>query len=143
MCAETKLYTESICEAVEAEWFRLCRREQIIIEGQTFHPKTLPVALEEDSAIADRWPILRAWRWLVKDSEKETRYSDFYKKNNMQAIETEDAFDMAYGAIITLPLGWAIMKIIEKDDRYSDDEEYATTLESYEAASEFGKRKNK
>ena len=105
MCVETKLYTESTCEAVEAELSRLCCREQIILEGQTFHSKKLPVALEESHAIADRWPILRAWRWLVRGSEKETRYTDSYDKNSMQAIETEDAFDMAYGAIITLPLG--------------------------------------
>ena len=71
MCAEMKLYTESICEAVEAELCRRCCRERMILEGQTFHSKKLPVAFEEDLAIADRWSILRARRWLVRDSEKE------------------------------------------------------------------------
>ena len=35
------------------------------------------------------------------------------------------------------------MKVTEKDDSYSDEEEYATTLESDEVAREIGKRSSK
>ena len=45
ICTETKPYTESICEAVEAELSRLCCREQMILEGQTFHSKNLLLPL--------------------------------------------------------------------------------------------------
>ena len=92
----------------------------MIAEGQAFHSKKLLVARENDNAIADRWPILRAWRWLVRDSERETQYSDAYDKNIAKAMEMEDEFDMAYRAVIPAPLGRAIMKINEKDNRYSD-----------------------
>ena len=37
---------------------------------------------------------------------------------------------MACRAVIPAPLGRAIMKINENDDRYSDEEEYATTIEN-------------
>ena len=125
---------------MEAELSRLCCREQIIIEGQTFHSKQLLAAPEVDNAIVGRWLILRAWRWLIRDNEMEKRYSDAYDKNNAQAKDMEDDFDMAYRVVIPAPLGRSIMKVNEKDDRYSDEEEYATTLESDEAAREICKR---
>ena len=48
----------------------------------------------------------------------------------------EDKFDMAYRAIVPAPLGWAIMKINKDEDTYSDDEEYATILETDGASQE-------
>ena len=55
----------------------------------------------------------------------------------------EDEFDMACRAVILAPLGRAIMKVNEEDDRYSDDEGYAAALESDEVAREIEKKKTK
>ena len=67
--------------------------------------------VEEDPTLANRWPILRAWRWLVRDSDKEQRHSDTYATHRITASAMEDEFDLAYRAIVPARLGWAIMKI--------------------------------
>ena len=54
-------------------------------------------------------------------ARRKKRYSDAYDKNSAQAMEMEDEFDMGYRAVFPAPLGRAIMKIIEKYDRYSDE----------------------
>ena len=55
----------------------------------------------------------------------------------------EDEFDLAYRAIVPAPLGWAIMKTNELEDTHSDNEEYATILETDDATSETQKGTNK
>ena len=55
----------------------------------------------------------------------------------------EDDFGLAYRAIVPAPLGWAIMKTNELEDTYSDNEEYATILETDDATRETERRTNK
>ena len=61
-------------------------------------------------------------------------HSDSSEKDVTKAIYMEDEFDMAYKAIMSAPLGWAIMKIKKDEDTYSYNEEYATMLETDGAA---------
>ena len=52
-----------------------------------------------------------------------------------------DEFDMAYRAMVTAPLGWAIMKINKDEDTYADEGEYATILKTYNATRQTEKKR--
>ena len=59
-----------------------------------------------------------------------TKRNDTAIHMKTKAIDMEDEFDMAYRAIVPAPSGWAIMKINKDEDTYSDDEDFATILET-------------
>ena len=87
-------------------------------------PTKTPVRAEEDPTLANRWSILRPWRWLVRDNDKEQRHSDTYDTDRVTANAMEDEFDLAYRAMVPAPLGWAIMKTNQLEDTCSDNKEF-------------------
>ena len=89
---------------------------------QDFHAAKPPASAEEDTANASRWPILWAWRWLARDTEKYESFSELYENEKMKAIDVEDEFDLAYRGIVPALLGRATQRIgKEEDDNYSED----------------------
>ena len=108
----------------------------MIRQGKEFLAAKPPVSDEEDTANASRWPILRAWRWLAIDTEKEKRFSELYENEKMKAIDVHDEFDVAYTGIVPASLGRAIQRIEKEKDIYSRGEEYATMIETKATASE-------
>ena len=67
----------------------------MIQAGKHVHAAEPPVPAEDDTTNVGKWSILRAWRWIVRDSEKERMFSELYDSDKIKAIEVEDAFDLA------------------------------------------------
>ena len=75
VCTESEPCTSEVCDAVESELARLISKQQLIAAANKYHAAS-PVSfhMHHSSPRVGRWPILCAWRRLVKDPNKETLF---------------------------------------------------------------------
>ena len=71
-CPETELYANDICDAVEGVLASLGCSVLLIDAAKKHFDTTKPAFVYAHSAVCStRWPILSAWRWLVRIPARE------------------------------------------------------------------------
>ena len=66
-CSETYKYVEDMCDAVATELENLeCTQQLVEAANAHFAGDAAPLHFQPSSHSAARWPILCAWRWLVR-----------------------------------------------------------------------------
>ena len=88
----------------------------MIQAGKDHHATEPPVPLDNDTANAGRWPILSAWKSIVRDPEKERTFTELYDSDKTKAIEVEDVVDLAYRCAIPAAMDRAIQQTAAEED---------------------------
>ena len=110
-CLETKDYAEEICDAVERELASLqCTQALIDAANKYAAGISIPLSYLPSEQCVSRWPILSAWRWLVRIPAKEAALC-VLPSPDPDAPELETAMDLAYRCVLPSPIGYAIHKM--------------------------------
>ena len=110
-CFETKDYAEEICDAVERELASLqCTQALIDAANKYGAGISIPLSYLPSEQCVSRWPILSAWRWLVRIPAKEAALC-VLPSPDPDAPELETAMDLAYRCVLPSPIGYAIHKM--------------------------------
>ena len=108
-CPETELYANDICDAVEGVLVSLGCSVLLLDAAKKHFDTTKPAFVYAPSAVCStRWPILSAWRWLVRIPAREDvlRTAPVGQSDPVQ----ETAFDLAYRSVLPAAIGYAIHK---------------------------------
>ena len=109
-CPETKDYAEEICDAVERELSSLqCTQTLIDAANKYVASISTPLSHLPSEQCVSKWPILSAWRWLVRIPAKEAALSSPLPGSD--APEPETAMDLAYRCVLPSSIGYAILKM--------------------------------
>ena len=109
-CPETELYANDICDAVEGVLVSLGCSVLLLDAAKKHFDTTKPAFVYAPSAVCStRWPILSAWRWLVRIPAREDvlRTAPVGQSDPVQ----ETAFDLAYRSVLPAAIGYAIHKV--------------------------------
>ena len=109
-CLETVTYTDEICDSVEAILSNFGPSSDLIDAATQYYDKlSSPFFFDPPASSIMRWPILSAWRWIVRNPAREDvlRTAPDGQPDPIQ----ESAFDLAYRAVIPAALGYAIHKV--------------------------------
>ena len=131
-CTETQPYTSEICDVVEPDFARLNPKQHLIDAANKYLAASPPSRHPHHSGpSAVGRPILCAWRWLVRDADKETVYYISLSPGRKKARELEGPTDLAYRGVMPAALGRAVQQTdVENEENVSDVEEYATIYDN-------------
>ena len=108
-CSETEKHAEDICDAVEFELGNFdCTQQLMDAANKHFAGVAPPPHLRASSHSAARWPILCAWRWLVRIPAKETVFNALCTSDTADTSDLEGPPDLAYRCVMPASLGYAI-----------------------------------
>ena len=153
-CLALSSVQESVRDMVEAELAQNAMGPILIAaavslwERESEHGFTAPVA---PPAVAARWPILSAWRWLVPIPEVETFIGDSLNQS-ADGARRETHVDLAYRGVLPWGLGRALCApsahggaIAGVHDEQADgagrDEEFATQSQAASTCQESQRRR--
>ena len=128
-CPETELYANEICDAVEGVLASLECSALLIDAANKYFATTNPAFVYDPSAVCSaRWPILSAWRWLVRIPAREEvlRTAPAGQSDPVQ----ETAFDLAYRCVLPAAIGYAIHTVQIPLVCQEAAEDYATIFDS-------------
>ena len=87
------------------------------------------------------WQILKAWRWLVRDTDSENIFDSTFATDRKKASALEGPADLAYRGVMPAALGRAIQNVdIEKEDKDPDLEWFATIYDPAQTTQDADRR---
>ena len=96
-CPETEENAENICDAVESEQQSLdCTQLLLDAANKYFAGVPPPLHLMPNSRCNHKWPILSAWRWLVRIPEKALLINVLRTPESTDTPDVEGPMDLAY-----------------------------------------------
>ena len=111
-CPETETYAEDICDAAEFELQNLgCTQLLVDAANKHFAGVVCPRQHHPSSHCAARWPILAAWRWLVRIPAKEAVFNALLTSDTADTSDVASPMDLAYRCVMPSPLRYAIQKV--------------------------------
>ena len=142
-CPETEEYAENICDAVECELRSLDSNQMLLNAANKYFAGVAPPPphLLPNSRCYHKWPILLAWRWLIRIPEKELLFNVLRSPESTDTLEVEGPMDLAYRCILPAPLGYAIHKMDIPPCAVETPEDVATIMDIRLAAKEAEERK--
>ena len=128
-CLETVFHSNEICDAVEAILASLGSPTELIDAASEYYAKSpSPFLFDFPRSSSTRWPILSAWKWIVRNPLREDVLRTALDGHS--APIQEGAFDLAYRAVLPAALGYAIHKMDQPPTCEEPYEEEATIFES-------------
>ena len=129
-CIETVIYTDEICDSVEAILSGFGPSSELINAATQYYDNLSSPFFFFDLPASSimRWPIPSAWKWIVRNPSREDvlRTAPDGQSDPIQ----EGAFDLAYRAVLPAALGYAIHKVKYLQTIGDPYEEDATILKS-------------
>ena len=128
-CPETALHSNEICDAVEFTLAGLGFPTELRDAGVEHYAKfPSPFLFDLPPSSSRRWPILSAWKWIVRNPLRENAFRS--PLDGHSASIQEGAFDLAYRAVLPAALGYAIHRMDQPRIGVDPTEEEATICDS-------------
>ena len=127
-CPEPKDYAEELCDAAERALFSF-QCPQTLIDAANAHVAGLSTLSSHPAPelCVSKWPILSAWRWLVRIPAREVALRS--PPPGSIVPEPESAMNLAYRCVLPSSIGYAIHKMEVPHVSEPTVEEVATLLD--------------